>query len=45
MEEELNAQEKLAEEAKMSEVTEELSQVTLDSEVESDNLEVKEVDQ
>ena len=29
----------------MSEVTEELSQVTLDSEVESDNLEVKEVDQ
>ena len=42
MEEELNAQEKLADEAKMSEVTEELSQATLDSEVESDALEVKE---
>ena len=42
MEEELNAQEKLAGEAKMSEVTEELSQATLDSEVESDALEVKE---
>ena len=42
MEEELNAQEKLADEAKMSEVTEELSQATLDSEVQSDALEVKE---
>ena len=42
MEEELNAQEKLADEAKMSEVNEELSQAKLDSEVESDNLEVKE---
>jgi DNA-directed RNA polymerase subunit omega len=42
MEEELNAQEKLADEAKMSEVTEELSHATLDSEVESDALEVKE---
>ena len=42
IEEELNAQEKLADEAKMSEVTEELSQATLDSEVESDALEVKE---
>ena len=42
MEEELNAQQKLADEAKMSEVTEELSQATLDSEVESDALEVKE---
>ena len=42
MEEELNAQEKIADEAKMSEVTEELSQATLDSEVESDALEVKE---
>ena len=42
MEEELNAQEKLADEAKMTEVTEELSQATLDSEVESDALEVKE---
>ena len=42
MEEELNAHEKLADEAKMSEVNEELSQSKLDSEVESDNLEVKE---
>ena len=42
MEEELNAQEKLADEAMMSEVNEELSQAKLDSEVESDNLEVKE---
>ena len=42
MEEELNAQEKLAEEAKMNEVNEELSQATLDSEVESDDLEIKE---
>ena len=32
MEQELNAQEKLSEEAKMSEVTEELSQVSLDTE-------------
>ena len=32
MEEELNAQDKLLEEAKMSEVTEELSKVTLDTE-------------
>ena len=45
MEEELNAQEKLADEAKMSEVTEELSQATLDSEVQSDALEVKEEDE
>ena len=42
MEEELNAQEKLAEEAKMNEVNEELSQTTLDSEAESDDLEIKE---
>ena len=42
MEEELNAQEKLADEAKISEVNEELSHAKLDSEVESDNLEVKE---
>jgi len=42
MEEELNAQEKLADEAKMNEVNEELSKATLDSEVESDDLEVKE---
>ena len=32
MEQELNAQERLSEEAKMSEVTEELSQVSLDTE-------------
>ena len=42
MEEELNAQEKLAEEAQMNEVNEELSQTTLDSEAESDDLEIKE---
>ena len=40
MEEELNAQEKLLEEAKMSEVTEELSEVTLDAD--SDDIEIKE---
>ena len=32
MEEELNAQDKLLEEAKMSEVAEELSEITLDTE-------------
>ena len=42
MEEELNAQEKLADEAKMNEVNEELSQTTLDSVAESDDLEIKE---
>ena len=42
MEEELNAQEKLADEAKMTEVNEELSEAKLDSEVESDVLQVKE---
>ena len=40
MEEELNAQDKLLEEAKMSEVTEELSEVTLDAN--SDDIEIKE---
>jgi len=40
MEEELNAQDKLLEEAKMSEVTEELSEVTLDAD--SDDIEIKE---
>jgi len=40
MEEELNAQEKLAEEAKMSEVSEELSEVTLDTE--SDDMAIEE---
>ena len=38
IEEELNAQEKLADEAKMSEVKEELSEATLDSEVATDDL-------
>jgi len=42
IEEELNAQEKLASEAKMSEVTEELSEAKLDSEVETDDLAIKE---
>ena len=40
MEQELNAQEKLAEEAKMSEVTKELSQVSLDAK--SDDIVIEE---
>ena len=40
MEEELNAQDKLLEEAKMSEVSEELSEVTLDTE--SDDIAIEE---
>ena len=40
MEQELNAQEKLLEEAKMSEVTEELSQVSVDTE--SDDIVIEE---
>ena len=44
IEEELNAQEKLADEAKMSEVKEELSEATLDSEVASVDLAVKDQD-
>ena len=44
IEEELNAQEKLADEAKMSEVKEELSEATLDSEVATDDLVVKDED-
>ena len=40
MEQELNAQEKLSEEAKISELTEELSQVSLDSE--SDDIVIEE---
>ena len=40
MEEELNAQDKLSEEVKMSEVTEELSEVTLDTE--SDDIAIEE---
>ena len=39
MEEQLNAQEKLSEEAKMSEVSEELSEVTLDTE--SDDIQIE----
>ncbi len=42
MEEELNAQERLADEAKMSEVTEELSEASLDSKEEADDLAIKE---
>ena len=45
IEEELNAQEKLADEAKMSEVKEELSEATLDSEVATDDLAVKDQDE
>jgi len=45
IEEELNAQEKLADEAKMSEVTEELSEATLDSEVETDDQAIKDEDE
>ena len=45
IEEELNAQEKLADEAKMSEVKEELSESTLDSEVATDDLAVKDDDE
>jgi len=45
IEEELNAQEKLADEAKMSEVKEELSEATLDSEVATDDLIVKDEDE
>ena len=44
MEEELNAQEKLADDAKKIEVNEELSDASLDKEVESDILEIKEED-
>jgi len=40
MEEELNAQDRLSEEAKMSEVTEELSEATLDTE--SDDIAIEE---
>jgi DNA-directed RNA polymerase subunit omega len=44
IEEELNAQEKLADEAKMGEVKEELSEATLDSEVATDDLVIKDED-
>ena len=45
IEEELNVQEKLADEAKMSEVKEELSEASLDSEVATDDLAVKDEDE
>ena len=45
MEEELNAHDKLTQEAKMSEVKAELSEVTLDVKAESDNLAIKEEDE
>jgi DNA-directed RNA polymerase subunit omega len=45
IEEELNAQEKLADEAKMSEVKAELSDATLDSVAASDDLAVKDEDE
>ena len=45
IEEQLNAQEKLVDEAKMSEVKEELSEATLDSEVATDDLVVKDEDE
>ena len=45
IEEELNVQEKLADEAKMSEVKEELSEATLDSEVATDDLAIKDEDE
>ena len=45
IEEELNAQEKIADEAKMSEVKKELSEATLDSEVATDDLTVKDEDE
>ena len=45
MEEELNAQERLADEAKMNEVKDELSEAKLDSEVSTDDLVVKDEDE
>jgi len=45
MEEELNAHDRLSQEAKANEVTAELSDVKLDSEAESDDLAVKEIDE
>jgi DNA-directed RNA polymerase subunit omega len=45
MEEELNAHDKLVQEAKVNEVAAELSDVKLDSEAESDDLVVKEIDE
>ena len=45
MEEELNAHDKLAQEAKVNEVAAELSDVKLDAEADSDDLAVKEIDE
>ena len=45
MEKELSAHDKLTQEAKMSEVEAELSEVTLDVKAESDDLEIKEEDE
>jgi DNA-directed RNA polymerase subunit omega len=45
MEVELNAHDKLTQEAKMSEVEAELSEVTLDAKAESDDLAIKEEDE
>ncbi len=45
MEEELNAHDKLVQEAKVNEVAAELSEVKLDLEAESDDLAVKEADE
>ena len=45
MEEELNAQDKLAQDAMMTEVKEELSETTLDAKQESDDLAIKEEDE
>ena len=45
MEAELNAQEKLADEAKMTEVKEELSEGSIDSEVATDDLAIKDKDE
>ena len=45
MEEELNAHDRLTQEAKVNEVAAELSDVKLDSEAESDDLAVKEADE
>ena len=45
MEEELNAHDRLTQEAKLKEVSAELSDVKLDAEAESDDLAVKEVDE
>ena len=45
MEEELNAQDKLVQDAMMTEVKDELSETTLDAKQESDDLAIKEEDE